>query len=438
MSNVEEIKEKEIKDKELLMIEQIRNLSFIKIYDIASFELDDSRRYTLPAMMINYDGNKYLNLSGRDKYFDQFVKKVQQVYLKEKETARVDTSYSPFVSEAIKIDPVSEKILLSGNLLREGEIYDFYTDKKFYNHSLLFDKDDMRFILPTLKYNFKEFMGKAGIVINYPEDVRLFGYRENYSIDAKVNGYEDKLLFEFNQTDTGYKIGVRSFQNLFPDSEVNITINTDAIYIDLEMIGKETNSEVIYELINKPSVRKITYINGIMTEFDKKPLTQSEKPDYLLPLLKEYDGDWYQLPWGDWYGIKEEIERISEFEKIATRDSKFVSMHKDGFLIHDDYRKKWVKDAAVNTVEKIMILDDIKKTIKGKRLYTDIFLLETHFIDRASTNDQKYFYHVSNRKRVSDITLGSLASLSKDNNIMCSGDLRDIESIYEALGKRLK
>ena len=433
MSNVDDIK-----DKELLTIKQIKNLSFIKIYDIASFELDDSRRYSLPAMMINYDGNKYLNMSGRDKYFDQFVKKVQQVYLKEKPTARVDTSYSPFETEAIKIDPVSEKILLSGNLQREGEIYDFYTDKKFYNHSLLFDKDDMRLILPTLKYNLKEFMDKVGIIINYPEDNRLLGYRENYSIDAKVKGLDDKLLFEFSQTDGGYRIGVRSMQNLFPDSEVNITINTDAIYIDLEMIGKETHSEVIYELINKPSVRKITYINGIMTEFDKEPLTQSEKPDSLLPLLKEYDGDWYQLPWGDWYGIKEEIEQVTDFEKITTRDSKFVSMHSDGFLIHDDYRKKWVKDAAVNTVEKSMILDDIKKTIKGKRLYDDVFLLETHFIDRASTNDQKYFYHVSNRKRVSDITLESLAGLSRDNNIMCSGDLNDKDSIYEVLGKRLK
>ena len=97
MSNVDDIK-----DKELLTIKQIKNLSFIKIYDIASFELDDSRRYSLPAMMINYDGNKYLNMSGRDKYFDQFVKKVQQVYLKEKPTARVDTSYSPFEAEAIK------------------------------------------------------------------------------------------------------------------------------------------------------------------------------------------------------------------------------------------------------------------------------------------------------------------------------------------------
>ena len=125
-------------------------------------------------------------------------------------------------------------------------------------------------------------------------------------------------------------------------------------------------------------------------------------------------------------------------EKIATRDSKFVSIHNDGFLIHDDYRKKWVKDAAVNTVEKSMILDDIKKTIKGKRLYSDVFLLETHFIDRASTNDQKYFYHVSNRKRVSDITLESLAGLSRDNNIMCSGDLNDKDSIYAVLGKRLK
>lgn len=432
MNNIEDMK-----DKELVTINQIRNISFIKIYDIASFELDDSRKYTLPAMMINYDGNKFLNLSAKDKHFDQFVRKVQQVYIKENPTARVDKSYSPFAGDGIDIDPVSKKILLSGNLQRENEIYDFYNDKKFYDRSLLYDKDDMKLILPILKHNFKEFMEKAGILINYQEDSRLVGYRENYSMDAKVKGFEDKLLFEFSKDDSSYSVVVRSNEHIFPDTKVKIIINTDAIHIESEMIGKETNSEVIYELINNPSVQRITYINGIMAEYNRVPIAKSENPNIPLQLLSGFDGDWYELPWGDWYGIKESVERVDDFEIVATRDSKFLSIDDDGFLLHDDYRKKWVKEKGINTVESSMILDDIKKTVKCKRLDDDTFLLETQFIDRASTTDGKYFYHVTQSKKTGEITKESLASISRDNNVIYSGDLYDKSCIHDALEKRL-
>ena len=72
-------------DKTLLTINSIKNLESIKIYDLPSFKLDDTRKYVLPAMMISYDGGKYLNMYSREKYFNEFVLKVQEVYLKERE-----------------------------------------------------------------------------------------------------------------------------------------------------------------------------------------------------------------------------------------------------------------------------------------------------------------------------------------------------------------
>ena len=156
-----------------------------------------------------------------------------------------------------------------------------------------------------------------------------------------------------------------------------------------------------------------------------------------LPILDDYYGTWYKFPWGDWFGIEEEITQIGELEKVTKRDSKYLTITDDGFMMHDDYSKKWVKDKGINAVSNSMVLDKIKKTVKCKRIQEAAFLLETHILDNTVPYNDKYFYHVTECNKIEEITKDSLVSISKDNNIIYSGDLYDSNNINLVLRKKV-
>ena len=421
----------------LLKINKIKNLESVKIYDLTSFKLYDTRKYVLPAMIIRYDGGKYLNLYANDPYFCEYVLKVQEVYLREKDKTKIDKKYSPLVEGSIDIDPVSEKILLEGNLNRKNSIYDFYSGKKNYDYSLFFEKDDMKFILPMVRYHLKEFMNDLGIMVNYKKNDNLSGYKHYYAIDALVNGLEDKLLFSFDKKDNGYFINVRSMSRNIPNSIFTIIINTDHIEIESKILFKDIIEEFTYDFINEPSIEKNIYKDGQLISYDKRKMDKRDKLAVNLPILDDYYGTWYKFPWGDWFGIEEKITQIGELEKVTKRDSKYLTITDDGFMMHDDYSKKWVKDKGINAVSNSMVLDKIKKTVKCKRIQEAAFLLETHILDNTVPYNDKYFYHVTECNKIEEITKDSLVSISKDNNLIYSGDLYDSNNINLVLRKKV-
>ena len=73
----------DIMDQLLIDIYNIRNLEYVSFWDLHG--TSDSKILVIPAIMINYDGGKTLNLCAKDKYFDTFVRKVVEVYNDEKD-----------------------------------------------------------------------------------------------------------------------------------------------------------------------------------------------------------------------------------------------------------------------------------------------------------------------------------------------------------------
>ena len=72
----------DVMDQLLIDIYNIRNLEYVNFWDLHG--TSDSKILVIPAIMINYDGGKTLNLCAKDKYFDTFVRKVVEVYNDEK------------------------------------------------------------------------------------------------------------------------------------------------------------------------------------------------------------------------------------------------------------------------------------------------------------------------------------------------------------------
>ena len=63
-------------------INMINNIDYINFYDITTNDKDSM--VVIPALFINYDNNKQMNISIKDKYFNEFVTKVLEVYNREK------------------------------------------------------------------------------------------------------------------------------------------------------------------------------------------------------------------------------------------------------------------------------------------------------------------------------------------------------------------
>ena len=425
-------------DELLTEIKSIKDISFIKIYDLTSFELDDNRRIVLPCIMVQYGRNKFFNLKATDKYFEQLLFKVQEVYLKEKD--RIVESRTPVIDlkPGIEIDERTKKILLSNNLDREDDIYKLYNEKNGYDYSLFFEKDELESMLPLIKYHIKNLFEKTNVVFNFKDESKLVGYRKNYSTNAVIDGVEDKVLIRFNRLDNNeYKVDIRTLKKSVPPVSEEIKISTDKIDVATYIDGSNLLLTSTYEFINTPSKEERLVKDDKALFYKKEELEKSECP-YLniVNMDSDFTGDWYKLPWDAYFGIDEKIEQIGALEKNVKRDSKYVSVNGNNFIIHDDYSKKFVIDKTLNARGAYQVMDRSKKVIKGKKLDRDTFVIETLIYD--SFYDNKYFYHLARTKNIDGLKKENLLSVSKDEDVVYSGDLYDSMNVSKVLRKEHK
>ena len=185
-----------IMDPMLIKIYNIKDIEEIKFTDLWPSSRGD-KITVLPSLYISYDGGKYLSLCSQDKYFDVFVRKVFQVYNLEKNRVIVDPDFDPFGKRTkLKINDRTKAILESGDLSKINEIYSFYDQKKSYEHSLAFQSDELRLLLPIIKYHLKQIFDCTDRNIDLSGDV-VNGYRNNYGIQYKIDGLDDMLLVNF-------------------------------------------------------------------------------------------------------------------------------------------------------------------------------------------------------------------------------------------------
>ena len=406
-------------DELLTTIGSIKNLESVKVYDLTSYVQNDTRTMLLPAILIIYDGGKYLNLSAKDKYFDVFAKKVQSVYNEEKDKLVIDKSINPFRTCVIDIDDKSKHILESGNLSRKS----LYDDKKAYDYSLFYDMDELFGILPIIKYHLKELFDKTNIPINY-YDNKIDGYKKYFRISCTVDGLDDNLILTYKKNeDNSYDISIRSYKNHFPTVDEHIIISSDVIDVTTTIDKSNIRYEKEYEFINNPKVVERLYKNDNLLFFNKEDIEKCNNPyNNLVSIDKPFNGIWYKLPWNAYYGISEELEEITLDDRVVSRDSKYLSINDDSYLIHDDYNKKYFKQKKASVVTSTMELDRIKRVIKGKKLSDDIYIIETNI-------DDKYHYEIANVSKLDDISKDKMIYISKDNNIIYSGDLYDTNCI---------
>ena len=403
-------------DNLLVRINGIKKISMIHIYDITCYVHNDTRAFLLPGMMIYYDGGKCLNLYAKDKYFDIFVKKVQSVYNVEKDMYKIDKSINPFDSKSISMDEKTKKILDSGDLLVENR----FDENKSYSYSLFFEKDELTTMMPIIKYHLKALFDKTNMKINYTDN-DISGYKNYYTIKASVDGLDDTFIIRVNKGENNtYEVAIRSYHHSFPSVKESISINADKISVRTEIPDSDVIFDRTYEFINNPTVKEDLYKNDNLVSYSSDSLEKIDNEyDNLAKIANDFHGDWYRLPWGALYGIYEHIEDIDEETKIVSRDSKYMCVDKDSFIVHDDYNKKYFKTRKANVVTNSMELDSLKQVIKGKKILDGVYLIETKI------NDDKYYYQVASSDSIPNISRDNMIEVTQDKDVIYSGDVYD-------------
>ena len=135
--------------KELIDLKDLKNITMIHL---SSLEKDYSLKI-IPGFIVDFEGHT-INYTVAQDHFEEFVARLRQVYLEEKNNNISDG----MGIKHIEIDPLTEKVLLEGKIEKAGEIYNYYHEQEGYEESLLFDEDRIRARLPIIIYHLNSYI----------------------------------------------------------------------------------------------------------------------------------------------------------------------------------------------------------------------------------------------------------------------------------------
>ena len=433
-------------DPDLIKIYQIKDLEEIQFTDLAP-STRGNKFTVLPSLLITYDGGKFLNLCAQDKYFDVFVKKVFQVYNLEKDRVVEDPTFDPFGSRTqLRIDDRTKAILESGDLTKINEIYSFYDQKKSYERSLCFQSDELRLLLPMVKYHLKQIFDCTDRVIDLSDDT-INGYRNNYGISYKLDGIDDILLINFiSHNNNESCLYIRSRDKKFKPIEMKINFNKTSIEVQTYFKDYELLSMNEYQVNNDNTV-----VNTFKVMKNDQPIIYKnmalEKVDNPVPNITGIDSSdgvtWFVLPWNAIYGANNRNEVLSEVDQVVMTHNKYLALVGDEFMLREyaskEYQRRKTFEANANRV----VMDEVNKRVYGFLLDSkeNIYLIETYFAGSGSGNgyydtylSDQYYYHIAQSKeRLLGLKTGDLVTINQDNNIIKGADLLVIDDVKRLL-----
>lgn len=427
-------------DQLLIDIYNIRNLEYVNFWDLHG--TSDSKVLVIPAIMINYDGGKTLNLCAKDKYFDTFVRKVVEVYNDEKDNILEDSLTDPFrMRQSIKIDERTKKILSSGVLEDINRVYSFYEGKESYDNSLLFQIDEVKSLLPIIRYHIKKVFSMTDVVVSFDEDIT--GYRSYYTLVGKLNGIDKYFVLSFNKIDSNsYEVSIQGLLSNNVPLNMSIDFTKDSLLVNTSMGDNMVSCCSEYLVTNevvkeRHTIRK----DGLPIGYENRDLVEVEND---ISNITDIDSDtrfkWFRLPWGAMYGIDNNIVDVSDTEKVIERHNMYVDTMNDSFCLREYFSKSYHRNRTVSVDAMDVILDEVRKnvtlvcidSIKG------IYALESSFLDKVAKSgyyDEKlagnYFYHlVSSNDGIKGISREGLIPVSKNDNVLSGVDLLNKANVY--------
>ena len=421
----------------LMQIYDIKNIEEVWIYDLSSSISVDNRLPIIPSLYVSYDGGKVINLCNKDKYFDVLFKKVREVYSVEKDRIIVDKEKSPFRDIKIKIDDNTKRILEENRLLEIEKVYNFYNNKKSYSDSLLVQKDEFKFYLPIVLYHLKDIYSYMNITINY-DDYTINGYRDNYSINVKIDGMDEQLYVKYKKiNEYNFEFDIRSSYDKFNSITMNIDFRKDRINVMYDFKNKNVNGEYDYFINNnEANYSHKLYRNKLLVNKNGKLNEVNNEYKKYTSLDSEDNMKWYLLPWNGLYGINNSIIKVNDVNYFMNIHNKYFSIIDGDFLLKEYLSKSYNRKLSFSNGDYKISLEEVDKIITGIKLFDDIYVIETFFDDNGVLNyyydsylENKYFYHLYNAKK--DLKTDNLIEVNKEKNVIYGSDLYDKNNILK-------
>lgn len=415
-------------DENLRKIEELKNISSIEYKDLSTTK---NNKYTvIPGFMVFYNGLNCLYLTAKDEYFLEFIKKLREVYIEEKDRVIKIDSFGN--NHYMEIDDISKELLLNGKLDNIPNIYSFYSNKQGYDKSLLFIDQELKSILPIIKYNLQNTLSLFSITLNINNNIN--GYQNNYYMYGKKNDIPCIIPIYYLKEDyNSYRIEIGGLFDKTMSIVMNIRFKNDSLEINSRINDISFSNNLSYKFINDKLVEKqIVYINREVKLLKTNNVNTIDFPNN-FKYLENHDMTWYNLPWNALYGVKKEINKLNDKETIDTEQIIYLDIKPKSFIMRDYLFKQY--NNIINSSR--FLLDNVVSQTIG---YEDnnISFLETSFLD-TNTNGYykqhlggKYFYHVSS-KSLMDSTKEDYIPLNKMMGIFDKTDLLRKDKINKIL-----
>lgn len=408
-------------DDTLIEINKIHDIESISFGDIALLGEKNDRVY-VPILTINYDGANFISLTSKDKHFNYFVKKVKEVYLKEKDTPLKGF----FAPKYINIDNYSKSILLSSNVSDTSELYRHYEDIKGYSDKLLINEVDISIIKPLIEYAINSNLSNFGFKFEIDE-MSGFYPGGNYQVTGYIDGVFIKLPIRITKDNTNYNIDIARIEKI--NDFLNISITFDKT--KLEIISKMTNSGYVFydeyaykdnKLINTKEV----YLGGRCRLYNQEEVTNKSE---IQAVDENEKMNAFILPWGANLAFDFEEDNPDIFTKVQTRKMKYYVKDKNSFMDITTAEKRVTKRTNTNHLISDIIFDDVDKRVIGLRK-DGITYIETTFFNDGATGEYnekyagKYFYQVSNVP-IDELSKDNIYPIRDEDNIFSRSELRN-------------
>lgn len=420
---------------ERIAISNIENIESIKFGDLGltgvkstnNGLLNNGNTLIKPMLTIAYNGANILVLTSDDENFDYFVKKVRDIYLKEKDKP-IEGS---ILKRHIEIDDLSKKILLSDTITQTSDLYNYYSNIDSYDERLISSEHEVKALVPLIDYIINSNLSSINRSAKLEKGISGYSPSGMYTMYESIDGIYIPIPLKITKNNNSYDI---SIANVFGElNPLKVTINFNKT--DLSIISKVDSN-------NYNSYEEFKYEDGIVT--NTKEIYINDKCLYKNPIkyektfetpnitkLDESDSlDWFKLPWGASIGFKNEINKIDEESKTEYRKVQYVDQHDNSLLNIESAEKRFIRKTKDFRKVKDIIFDDVDKTMSCFK-DNDCIYIETAFNENGTVGTYKdlyagrYFYQFSTTEDFNSINKNNTYPVNREYDVYEPGDLRE-------------
>lgn len=297
-----------------------------------------------------------------------------------------------------------------------------------------------------LIYHLEDFL--TSFIVKSTFDTNISGYKDNYTLNAQIDGLEKYIGISFDEiNENEYDFEISGIFDNLKTIKVKIKFDNDRITVS----GRIDSSNVEFKYTYLATLNNVKRILEVKKDNKTIYYKNDELEETIVPYpnLTSLDSTnnlkWYVLPWNAYYGIDNNVEKLSDSQRVVETHTMYFGLSSDNFIKKEEYSKRLIRtknDSYIN--EESITLDEMGKSTICIKLYLNdnIYLIETSFSHKDNEKgfysemlSDNYFYHIASSRSIEE--LSKERTIEIDDNINLIGTINS-ERLKEELSLRRK